>query len=574
MRIESIKLTNFRSIKNCNVKISNITALVGENNSGKSALLRALNSFFNYDEEETDFIKNYHQYTPKSLPAVEIVFDKAPNNSELHQYVRGEKLTLRMRYNPKTRKSIFSYKGDSQKYSPINENTILELKRHINYVFIPPSRDLSRIQLLERNVLKELIETYLARATTYRDTITPKFRDAASNLENNALKKIAKDISSFYILRHKFNYQIKFNEDLNYKDFLREINFLINECGSSHQLHNCGTGIQSLTIIALYRLLSSLQHKNIILGIEEPETNLHPQAQRELIYSLKDSIGQGNLSQAIVTTHAPVIIDQIDHTQVVLFRKVDDAKRAFRTDVTSIPNSFLSSYNLDELKYNQFYSYRNSDFFYAKFVIIVESTVDAEVVKYLLKKNDINLEVYGVSIVNLDGVRNLKYPLFLIRELKIPYLVIVDKDFFLPYLHDELKKSRDSHGLPKYRYEFKENSLIQELVPNAKNRIQLLKLFRTNHSKALNLLENYNIVCMKHSLEIDLIGSCTAENEFYNHLSVPQQERNKTELLVNRYKQIKRLDNIIPVLSKMENKNLPNSYKRIKKVISTFIKKM
>ncbi|MGB5635557.1 MAG: TOPRIM nucleotidyl transferase/hydrolase domain-containing protein, partial [Waterburya sp.] len=219
-------------------------------------------------------------------------------------------------------------------------------------------------------------------------------------------------------------------------------------------------------------------------------------------------------------------------------------------------------------------SYRNSDFFYAKFVIIVESKVDAEVVKYLLKRDDINLEVYGVSIVNLDGVRNLKYPLFLIQILKIPYLVIVDKDLFLPYLNDELKQSRDSQGLPKYRYEFKDNSLIQELVPNTKNRTQLLKLFRTNHSKALNLLENYNIVCMKHSLEIDLIGSCIAEEEFYNHLSVPEKQRNKTELLVNRYKQIKRLDNIIPILSRMENKNLPHSYKRIKKIVSTFIKKM
>ncbi len=574
MRIESIKLTNFRSIQNCNVKISDITALVGENNSGKSALLRAINSFFNYSEEETDFIKNYHQYTPKSLPAVEIVFEKIPSNSDLTEYVRGGRLTLRMRYNPKTRKSIFSYKEDSRKYNPINENTITELKRHINFVFIPPSRDLSRIQLLERNVLKELIETYLAQATSYRDTITPKFKEAANNLEKNALTKIAKDISSFYILRHKFNYQIKFDDDLNYKDFLREINFLIREGGGSHQLYNCGTGIQSLTIIALYRLLSSLQHKNIILGIEEPETNLHPQAQRELIYSLKNSIGQGNLSQVIVTTHAPVIIDQIDHTQVVLFRKVDDAKRSFRTEVTSISNGFLSSYNLDELKYSQFYSYRNSDFFYAKFVIIIESKVDAEVVKYLLKREDFSLDVYGVSIVNLDGVRNLKYPLFLIRELKIPYLVIVDKDFFLPYLHDDLKQSRDRQGFPKYRYEYKENSLIHELVPNIKNRSQLLKFFRTNHSQALNILESYNIVCMKHSLETDLVASNTAAEEFYNHLSIPEQLRNKKELLVNRYKQIKRLDNIIPVLSRIENKNLPHSYRRVKKIITNYLKRI
>ena len=62
---------------------------------------------------------------------------------------------------------------------------------------------------------------------------------------------------------------------------------------------------------------------------------------------------------------------------------------------------------------------------------------------------------------------------------------------------------------------------------------------------------------MNHSLEIDLIASDTAARIFYEHLVIPEQDRNKRELLVKRYKQIKRLDNIISVLDKMENTNLP-----------------
>lgn len=55
LKLVKTNITNFRSIKNCTVINDKISALVGENNSGKSAVLRALNSFFNYEQEENNF---------------------------------------------------------------------------------------------------------------------------------------------------------------------------------------------------------------------------------------------------------------------------------------------------------------------------------------------------------------------------------------------------------------------------------------------------------------------------------------------------------------------------------------
>lgn len=570
MKLDLVKLTNFRSIKKCIVQTSDITALIGENNSGKSALLRGLNSFFNYSDEECDFIKGYHQYTPRSRPTIELVFSSLPEDLSLAQNAREDgKLTLRLQYRPQTKKVSFSYKNNENKYTSIDEDTITKLKKHINFVLIPPARELSEIQKAETNVLNELIETYLDKATGERDNINPKFRQAAKYLEDNALKKIARSISKFYILRHDFGYHIKFGENLNYKDFLSKITILIQEGLASHQLYNCGTGIQSITIIALYRLLSSLQHKNIILGIEEPETNLHPQAQKELIYSLKNSIGCDNLSQIVLTTHAPLIIDQIDHTQVALFRKVksSDTKRSLKTEVTAASGNFFDTHNLDTKKYSQFHIYRNSDFFYAKLVVIVESRIDAEVIKYLLQSKGYNLDVYGVSIINLDGVANLKYPLFLIEELKIPHLIVVDKDFFIPYINGKRANSLDGQGFPKYKYEYKRQCPVEKLIPNAERRQQLLRLFKTNHSKALDLLERNHLVCMKYALEVDLISSDKAAEAFYEVLSIPPESRNKQELLIRRHQTIKSLDNILAVLEQIGNRNLPRSYSRIRKII-------
>ena len=51
MKLAEIEIENFRSIKNCRIRFDEIAAIVGENNAGKSALLRAINSVFNWDEE-------------------------------------------------------------------------------------------------------------------------------------------------------------------------------------------------------------------------------------------------------------------------------------------------------------------------------------------------------------------------------------------------------------------------------------------------------------------------------------------------------------------------------------------
>lgn len=65
MKIKSISIENFRSIKNATINFNEITALVGENNAGKTAVLRALNSVFNYEYENEFFLNSMHRYWKK-----------------------------------------------------------------------------------------------------------------------------------------------------------------------------------------------------------------------------------------------------------------------------------------------------------------------------------------------------------------------------------------------------------------------------------------------------------------------------------------------------------------------------
>ena len=90
---------------------------------------------------------------------------------------------------------------------------------------------------------------------------------------------------------------------------------------------------------------------SIILAIEEPETNLHPQAQKKLIASLKEN-RQDYEAQAIFATHSPVIIDSLEHDEIVLVRREIDTKRDFHSKISQLSHDFWNRHQIEEFKYN------------------------------------------------------------------------------------------------------------------------------------------------------------------------------------------------------------------------------
>ncbi|MFB5197877.1 ATP-dependent endonuclease [Neobacillus sp. KR4-4] len=575
MKLVRTNIRNFRSINSCIVQNGKISSLVGENNSGKSAILRALNAFFNYEEEEINFLNGLHQYSNKSLVRIELAFEDIPDKPNFRDKINNDELVIRMTYSFATKKRKIDFKKNGE-YQTLPNDFINLIKEDINYVLIPPNRDQRQVIWAENALIRIVLEEYLKRTTAKRDNFTPKVKAAAQNLENVAFSKVEAAIEKYYSLNKNFNFKLNYDRQIDYSLLLNDITLDIEEKGHRYNITESGSGIQSLTIIALYRYLAELRHNNIILGIEEPEINLHPQAQREFIKSIKDNnSGSQNEIQIIFTTHSAVIVDQLDHDEIILFRKEPDSTRGFKTSGYQVPKNFWDKHNLQEFKYYQFYRYRNSEFFFAKFIIIVESKNDAEVVKFLLGQNNVDLDLCGVSILNLDGINNLSYPVYLLQSLKIPNFIIVDKDFFIPYLNASLDNSRNDSGFPKYKLEYKDTQLLKDLIPKQADRDRLLRLFGSNHSKAMDLLEKYNMLSMTYCLEMDLVASKTATKVFYQVLPGPkveESEKTQKNLLITRKKQIKKLENILEVLQKLGNMNLPNSYKRIKKVLTAKIK--
>lgn len=178
----------------------------------------------------------------------------------------------------------------------------------------------------------------------------------------------------------------------------------------------------------------------------------------------------------------------------------------------------------------------------------------------------------GCSIINLDGVKNLVYPITILKELDIPYLVIVDKDFFLPYINGELSRSKDAHGFPIYGSEYQRRSPIDLIITDPTKKEAIKGLLNNNHSGALDLLEEFNTVSMRYNLETDLLQSRAALTYICDELDLEGEERNATHILNTKKlrKSIKNVGLLMKTVEYVAASSLPRSYSKIKKAIKSY----
>ncbi len=560
MKISKVEISKFRSIEYGTFEIDGMVGIVGQNNSGKTAILRALNSFFNPSLELENYLNTTNLYsTNRAVPRITLSFHHIPNKAIYLPFIIHNQIVVKQEYK---RRKFDYYVLNNGAFEAASENFINELLKDIQFILIPTERIAGLIGQTETRILARLLDSFFSHHTKKRDTLTPKVKVAFDYLKNSALTKVASGIEGRYLSNKGFKIKIDSSKPISYNLFIDGLDLRISEGENEFNLRECGSGIQSLVAIAIHRYLGELNHNNFIIGIEEPEINLHPQGQKELIYSLLDEVANNNI-QILFTTHSTVLIDQLDHTKIIIVRKIDDAKRGFKSKFLQLPSNFWVRYGLQPLQYNKFHKFKNSEFFFANHVLVTESSTDSEVFRTLLDNKGVKIERKGISVIELGGITSLKYAFYLLRDLEIPKTIIVDKDFFYDYQNGTKALSRYASGFFNYRNVFKNEPLINEIFTNVAERNQLEGLLTSNHSRALDITLKYDVVCMKYNLEMDLVASITAQNLLYNQLGIPLANRNSNELLTNNENALKKIENLTFVINNLAQKNLPNSYKRL-----------
>lgn len=565
MKLKTIRIEKFRAIKSSVISVDGRLALVGQNSSGKSSVLRALNAFFNFEDEKKAFEEGRHAFLKTGTSEIELEFSDTPPECNLQRVRRGSNLVrLRLKYRKSSVWEIYA----NGRWNAIPPSFHEELNKFIRYIYVPVKRDHEVSGWGTSGLLRQAVEAWIKNQIKKRDGISPKVAALSGMIRKNAFDGLSKHLRKITPLGGGFTFALDYANSPDYGLLLRDLVLRVSEGATTVDLEDCGSGTQSMTALALYSYLAELESTTYILGIEEPEQNLHPQAQRELLSKL-----QTLPLQIIFTTHSTVIIDELQHEEVVLCRRSSSSSRGFEITTTQLSSDFWSKCKIDKERYYRFHHQRNSDFFFSRFVILTESSVDAEILRDLLTKANTDPNEYGVSIIDLGGVKSLPYAYHLMKALNFDFATVVDKDYFLPYSNDKLDVSRDARGFPRYRKEFKTGTLLETIIPSAAEREKLLSLLHINHSRAMDLLEKENFFCFKWSIEVDLVNSTIARNLIFRQLGITQQNQTPKFILEERNNVLKKLETLLPVLSNLEVSNLPNSYKRLRKSLPGLIKK-
>lgn len=123
MKIKSVRIENFRSIKNETVSLNDYTCLVGPNGAGKSTVLAALNVFFreslNAPMDLTSLQEeDFHKRTTAQPIEITVTFCDLSEDAkqELKHYVRQDELvvTAVARFDPETQRADVRQYGQRQ----------------------------------------------------------------------------------------------------------------------------------------------------------------------------------------------------------------------------------------------------------------------------------------------------------------------------------------------------------------------------------------------------------------------------------------------------------------------------
>jgi hypothetical protein len=162
-------------------------------------------------------------------------------------------------------------------------------------------------------------------------------------------------------------------------------------------LENLGTGVSQLVMLLSYLHLN--RHKQLNVFIEEPESNLHPEAVVQLV-----KIMEGNFQnhRFFITTHSSILIDQVNDNWSI--------HRIYRKDVHAsniLPcTEVLQQYCLlDEL------GIRPSQLLQSNSVIWVEGPSDRTYVNKWIKDNSNLLEGKHYSFMMYGGANLANYDL-------------------------------------------------------------------------------------------------------------------------------------------------------------------
>lgn len=334
MRINQVTIKRYRSIYDtikCN--LHSYTVIVGPNNTGKSNILRAIRLALSPANSRRTLPRSLRRgfesvgYFPeidypvgrrkqaKTTIELELEFsDKEKDNENFPQSIKNfATIKFSKEFDCKDGTCITKIADLS------NQAEIEKIERYIlsnsSFLLIPSNRIFQDPST--SGVLRELTKSIFRNISQSRAAINAlsKLRQRAQTEVEKAERIISEELKKF--LPDLGNITLQLSEpDLIQALVIESVKL---DDGFETSLNAKGDGVQSVFVIGLLQYMAAQKtDMPLILGIEEPEAHLHPDAQSylsELLHSISKK------HQMIITTHSPVMVDRAVHEHNLVVTK-------------------------------------------------------------------------------------------------------------------------------------------------------------------------------------------------------------------------------------------------------------
>ncbi len=435
MRLASFSVKKYRSIIDAHrLPMASSTVLIGKNNEGKSNLLSGLSAAMEVVEQlgnvrivngrlrgfrlrgdrykwERDFPVQLQDSDKKAESIFRLRFHlDQKDREEFHKEV-GSKISDELPI------EIWIGKGDpffkvikqgpgSKLLNNRRERVAGFIGRRVEFTYIPAVRTaqaaISVVRDMVTRALRELEEDpEYAKAV---EKIAELQRPVLDQLGGKINESLAEFLPSVKDVR------VELDEDTQFHAIHRSIEVIVDD-GTPTSLERKGDGVQSLAAIGLLRRTGSTG-RHLILGIEEPESHLHPSAIHRLRGVLRDLARE---HQVVLTTHSPVFADRLNVGSNILV----DGKRAKPASRIVEIREALGVRASDNLRH-------------AEIVLVVEGISDVRVITALLGAESGRLKAaladHLLVVDCLHGSGKLSFKLSELRTAITEYHCLLDND--------------------------------------------------------------------------------------------------------------------------------------------------
>ncbi len=439
-RVTKLKVQNFRSIGS-SIEVDFARGyplvLVGENNAGKSNIVRAFDLILgqswpgNHEPDDNEF------YRRDRNNRISITVDFADDGlyggkfNRLGWLYDSSDPGKQPFFRAKPGFSGYEYSTVSNADRTSCTCIVIEAERNLNYQLSYSSKYTILSRLMNR-FHKALTDDGETKAELLRlfGEVRNRFNKIQSFVDfTEVLKSRLGDFSGN--MTHRLEVDFEAYNPVNFFHALRLQAVEGQEC---RVLSEMGTGEQQILALSLVYSYAHAFHEGMLLVIEEPESHLHPLAQQWLARRLRTMADDG--LQLAVTTHSSHFVDLLSLPNLVLVRKGSDGTYVTQVSAeklvaecikTGAPSTRTTAENILPF-YAAIATPEILEGIFARAIVLVEGRTEALALPELWRRLKFDHTQHGVAIIPVGGKGNLAKWKRLFEAYGIPCFIIFDND--------------------------------------------------------------------------------------------------------------------------------------------------